>query len=240
MFNKHQYNILSERYFETLLGSIYTLIIMLGQAPLIAFCVILKFGSTQATETLYFIMALSCLWFGCINSCMEIAKEKNILKREKLFGLDLKAYLLSKIKVLSIVGLIEVFLYIFLLDKNIDTNLNIIFSFVALFLLYMAGMSLGLFLSEWMRNTTYAVISVPIVLIPQIVFSKFTLSENLSQGVVKKIESLMFVKWGLIALNNSKSNEFIFNNYMQAIGVIFLLIVFFIFLTYIHLILTDD
>lgn len=239
-FNKKQYYILSERYLECLLGDFSSLIWMIGQSPLIAGLIILRWKSWQATETLYFVIALSCVWFGCINACREIAKEKSILKRERLFGINSTAYLLSKVKILSLVGLIETGIFFFLLNHYLVLDLTGFLSFLCFFELYFSGMTLGLLLSRWCGNVNNAVISVPIAILPQIVFSKFILPENSLKGAALKIEQLMIVKWGFEALKASKKAEIDLSNYLISMILLFALGILFLFLTLGHLCMVSD
>lgn len=235
MFNRRQYSILSERYFETLLGDFTALLWMVGQAPIIAGLIILRWKSWQATETLYFVIALSVLWFGCINACREIAKESAIFKRELLFGLSIGAYLASKVKILSLVGLMEVALFFFALNHYLVLELSLLPAFAALFLAYISGMSLGLMLSRWCRTVNKAVISVPIAIIPQIVFSKFVLPTDTLKGAAATIEKLMIARWGFEALNACKKGEILFGTYFKSMSVLVLLGFAFLLLTLFHL-----
>ncbi len=240
MFNKRQYDILSERYFESLLGDFSTLAWMVGQAPIIGGLIILRWKGWQATESFYFVIALSSVWFGCINSCREIAKEADIYKRERLFGLDRAAYLASKIKVLSLIGIFEIGIFYFFVDRYINTDLQLFFAFTALFGLYFSGTTLGLMLSRWCKTTSRAVISVPIAIIPQIVFSKFVLPENTLKGTALKIEKLMVVKWGFEALQSCRKNEIAYGDYFISMAILIGLGLIFLFLTLFHLWFTGD
>jgi hypothetical protein len=240
MFNKRQYNILSERYFEILLGDFSSLLWMIGQAPLIAGLIILRWQSWQATETLYFVIALSAVWFGCINACREIAREAAVYQRERLFGLDIGAYLASKIKILSLIGLVEMALFYFLIHRYVDTDLYLFPAFVTLFALYFSGMNLGLLLSRWCRVPGRAVVAVPIVIIPQIVFSKFVLPENTLKGAAVKIEKLMVVKWGFEGLKASRKGEMVYGDYGVSMLILAVLTVVFILLTLFHLWFAED
>ncbi|MDM8517046.1 ABC transporter permease [Desulfobacterales bacterium HSG16] len=235
MFNKRQYSILSERYFEALLGDFSALAWMVGQAPLIGALIILRWKSWQATETLYFVIALSAVWFGCINSCREIAKESGIYKRERLFGLNSGAYLASKVKILSMIGVIEIGLFYLMINHYLDTNLMSFLAVTALFGLYFSGMSLGLMLSRWCGTVGKAVVAVPIVIIPQIVFSKFVLPENTLKGAALKIEKLMVVKWGFESLRSCKKGNIVYDDYMVSMIILILLGLIFLALTLFHL-----
>lgn len=235
MFDKRQFSILSERYFECLLGDFKRLAWMIGLGPLVAVPVILRWKSWQATESLYFVMALSAVFFGCINGCGEIAKESAIYKRERLFGLNIGAYLASKVKILSLIGLVEIGIFYFLLARYISTDLAAVPAFLALFLSYFSGMTMGLMLSRWCGAPLKAVISVPLVIIPQIVFSKFVLPANTLKGAGVKIEKLMVAKWGFEALNHCKKGEFIAGDWLFSAAVLIGLSLIFLALALFHL-----
>lgn len=235
MFDKRQYHILSERYFECMLGDFSSLIWMIGQAPLIAGLIILRWKSWQATDTLYFILALSSVWFGCINACREIAKELPIFQRESLFGLNRLAYLISKVKILVLIGLLEIGIFVILLHQYIDLDLQIVLAFCVCMLLYCSGAALGLLLSRWLGSVAKAVVAVPIAILPQIIFSKFVLPENSLHGASEKISKLMIAKWGYEALTYCRSGDIEWKNYLLSILSLSSLGLLFLLLTYLHL-----
>lgn len=240
MLDRRQYQILSERYLESLAGDLPSLIWMVGQAPLIAGVVILRWRSWQATDTLYFVLALSAVWFGCSNACREIAKERAIYRRERLFGLDAAAYLAAKVKILTLVGLVEIFLFYILIARYLDTDLSAFPAFITLCGLYFSGMSLGLLLSRWCGTVNRAVVAVPIVIIPQIVFSRFVLPENAMTGAALAVEKLMVVKWGFEALTHCRRGEFASADYLSAMGILLALGFGFLLLTLFHLWFAGD
>jgi hypothetical protein len=235
MINRRQFDLLSERYFECLLGDFPSLLWMIGQPPLIAALIILRWKSWQATETLYFVMALSVLWFGCINACGEIAKERAVYRRERLLGLDPFPYLASKGKILCLFGLLETGVFLFMLHRWLDLDLSLLPAFAALVLSYFAGMSLGLFLSRWCRTLRRAILSVPVAIIPQIVFSKFVLPEDSLKGAASKFEKAMPVKWGFEALRNARSGQIDWNAFLKSSAILTAIAFAFLILTLLHL-----
>jgi len=240
IFDKRQYGILSERYFETLMGDFSALVWMIGQGPLIAGLIILRWKSWGPTGTLYFVMALSAVWFGCINACREIARERVILRRERLFGLNMVSYLASKMKILGIIGLVEIGIFTILLHRYITLNLSPALAFVALFGLYGSGMCLGLMLSQWCGSVGKAVVAVPVVIIPQIVFSKFVLPASTLKGMALTIEKYMVVKWGYEALRHCRNGKIDVGDYLSSMGILVGLSGLFILLTLAHQWLSGD
>ena len=103
-----QLKVLSRRYGACFAGDWVTGALLFAQAPLIGWlCAVVWGGVERDTPSLHFVMALSAVWFGCINACREIVKERTIFERERLFGLSLPAYVGSKIAVLAGLGLAQ-------------------------------------------------------------------------------------------------------------------------------------
>ncbi len=108
---RRQSHILAARYRDCMLGDKGGLLLVLAQAPFIGWLCAVVWGSIeQDTPALYFVLCLSAVWFGCINACREIVKERAILERERLFGLRPGAYVVSKVWVLAALGAVQVVL----------------------------------------------------------------------------------------------------------------------------------
>jgi hypothetical protein len=201
----------------------------------IAGLIALRWKSLQASETLYFIMALSAVWFGCVNACREIAGELPIFRRECLFGLDVGSYLASKVKILGLVGLVEIGLFYFMLHRLLDLNLVLVPAFAAAFGLYFTGMNLGLLVSRWSGSVSKAVASVPVAIIPQIVFSKFVLPEGSLRGMGAKVEKTMPAKWGFEAIKACKKGEVQWGEFFGSFSILIGIGALFFLLTLFHL-----
>jgi len=108
---RSQVGVLTARYAASMAGDLPTVALLLAQAPLIGWLCTLVWGSVDGdTPSLHFVMCLSAVWFGAINACREIIKERAILERERLFGLSMPRYVLSKGVVLAGLGLAQVLL----------------------------------------------------------------------------------------------------------------------------------
>jgi hypothetical protein len=153
-------------------------------------------GSVESdTPSLYFVLALSAVWFGCIGACREIIKERAIVERERFFGLSLGAYVGSKFGILATVGLVQVLLLQLTVEWKIQLDGPFLLHTVALFLGSLCGTGLGLLVSALAERQERAVWAVPTLIIPQILFSEFALPEHLFGELTKAIEKLMPVRW---------------------------------------------
>ena len=115
-----QLNVLCERYLEIVFSDRGNTLLLLLQAPLIAFFIVLTWRDVDiATDSLYYVMTLTALWFGTFNSCREVVKEGAILDREARLGVKPGPYLLSKLLVLALVSFIQCLCLCFIVNRSI-------------------------------------------------------------------------------------------------------------------------
>ncbi len=136
-----------------------------------------------------FLMMIATLWFGCNNAAQQITREAAVLRRERVSGLGLHTYLISKWKFLSWITIVQsvmmllCMLAVLGLSAAIGTSPKVEWSqataagwvlhLTALTLTAITGVGIGLAISALARSSTQAAIWVPLVLIPQILFAGF-------------------------------------------------------------------
>ncbi|MFD2159321.1 ABC transporter permease [Rubritalea tangerina] len=193
---KRQKRILTERYWDCLLGDFKSVLLLILQAPLIGWLCTVVWGSLgSVSPMLYFVLCLSSVWFGAVNACREIVKERAILQRESLFGLSSLAYLLSKFQVLSILALCQVSLLLMAVEWQLALPGPFVIQIITLWFCSIAGVGLGLTISSFAGNQERAVLSVPILIIPQILFSEIAVPSHLFGKTMAIAEKLMPVRW---------------------------------------------
>ncbi len=193
----YQLKVLSARYRACLLGDWQTLMLLIAQAPIIGWLCALAWGSIERdTPSLYFVMVLASVWFGCINACREIVKERRIVERERLFGLSLSAYVGSKFTTLALLGLLQALLLQIAIEWHMALQGHFLIQTLALWGASLAGTGLGLIISSAAYTQERAVSLVPVLLIPQILFSEFVIPREYYTDVTALIEKLMPVYWG--------------------------------------------
>jgi ABC transport system ATP-binding/permease protein len=122
-----------------------------------------------------FFAYIATLWFGCGNAAQEIVKELPIFRRERLIGLGRHAYLLAKFLALAAVTALQSLLLYGvtqLCTGGIDGAWP--WQVPGLLLAACAAVGIGLAISAFAKSVLQAVMIVPLVLIPQILFSGFT------------------------------------------------------------------
>jgi ABC-type multidrug transport system ATPase subunit len=208
-----QLSILTHRYLKILLRDRINLSISLLTAPigisLIALAIrgknpfILGSESDPALAPLalrvLFVFTCAAIWAGLASSLQEIVKEAAIYLRERLVNLALLAYLGSKVLVLGGLALFQTLLtaiVILICFKSPESHL--IFWFLGLgitnFLTLIASIGLGLMVSAWVKNITQANSSLPLLLLPQIIFSGILFDMT---GIGKYISWLMLSRWSI-------------------------------------------
>lgn len=200
-FDRYQAGVLADRYLEIVLSDWKNTLLLLMQAPLLAFMAVMVWQNVdKTTPTLYFVMVLSIFWIGCMNACREIVKERQLFLRERMYNLDVGSYLYSKVRVLSLVGVVQVGLYALIVAKYIDTRVPIGWLILVLLATLLCGTCLGLLISAAVKRSDYAVGLVPLVIIPQIVFSEFTIDADNFAGISEWLFLLMPARWGYESL----------------------------------------
>lgn len=219
----HQFSLLTRRYLRLLVRDRVNLLILLLQAPIIAWLVTLlaeKNGvhnvmspdhpglhaDFYAQRTL-FIMVCSAIWFGIINAAREIVKEAQIYRRERDINLRIGPYVASKVVVLGVLCAVQSAMLLGIVGLKSGYPLRGILwpgrtgaiaeLYISLLLVALAGLMMGLLVSALAPTTDRALSIVPIILIPQIIFSGVIFS--MTDSVGKLISYVMPARWGMQA-----------------------------------------
>ena len=194
-----QWLTLSRRYSEVLFKDKLTLFILLAQAPIIALMTYFVMGADQPRDFVYFVLALVAVWFGTSVSAREIVRERPVYERERMVNLGLLPYLASKLFVLGIIVSLQCFM-LFVPLKLLDLiglmpmpgeHLGIP-QFWAMLLTAGVGISVGLLVSALVRTSEMATSLVPLILIPQILFSGLV---GVPNGINKVVSMTMPAAW---------------------------------------------
>lgn len=199
-----QLSTLIDRTVATHTGSLTTLVILFLQPPLVGMILGLGWQKQEATASTYLCMAIAAVYLGCMNAACAIVKERAIFDRERMFCLNIWAYLLAKMVVLGLVSILQMVLllaaqgYFMHLEPGIGSHLLFLIGLVAS---AAAATALGLAISAFATSSYMAVILVPVLIIPQIVFSKVVLgASGIDKRIPSIIEKITITKWGFEAL----------------------------------------
>lgn len=156
---------------------------------------------TQASLALRLLFIFSCvaIWIGLSNAIREIVKESAIYFRERLLNLGLLPYFTSKLIIRGALGLAQtslitiVVLLVFEAPKSELISWPLGFA-ITTFLTLLASTSLSLMLSAFVKTENEGNGILPLIMIPQIIFSGvlFTL-----EGWSSKVSWLMLSRWSI-------------------------------------------
>ncbi len=194
-----QWATLSRRYAGVLLRDKLNLFILFAQAPIIAVLTYFVMGENQPRDFVYFILSLVSVWFGTSISAREIIRERPIYKRERMVNLGLVPYLFSKVFVLGvIVGIQCLFLFVPLKFLDLTGLMPMpgeflgVPQFWTMLLTAAVGIALGLLISAVVKTSELATSIVPLILIPQILFSGLV---GVPSGINKAAGLIMPAAW---------------------------------------------
>jgi len=163
-------------------------------------------NSGADAQTLLFIMAFAAVLFGVINGVRAIVREVPIYRRERMVNLGIAPYMFSKIVVLGILSLLQSAILVYLVNLKAPYGQGIFLPpiveiYITMALTSLAGLMLGLLLSAVAPNTDRAMSLVPLILIPQVIFSGvvFKLDTPILQGV----GALFAARWAIAGMGST-------------------------------------
>ncbi len=210
-----QFIIYLHRNIKTKITNVQWLCIALLEAPLLAFiCSLLtRYAPPEGYTVMdnknlvsYFFMAVIVATFiGMSGSAEEIIKDRALLKREKFLHLSYSSYIWSKIVFTAGLSLIQTFLFIVV--GNFIMGLHGLFFvwWLILFVTALLSNLIGLLLSKKLDSVVAIYISIPLLLIPQILLCGLVvdfsdLTPKSKTGNVPIIGDLIPSRWAYEAL----------------------------------------
>lgn len=203
---------LMRRYLDLIFADKKNLLILLLQAPLIAIIIGLVFNTdglpaqrAEAESKIFFILVLSAIWFGTLNSARELVKELPIYLRERSVNLGITPYLISKLLPLAALCLIQCTLLMGIVSLMVSLPGSYLERVFSLFMAAMAATCMGLAVSAFVDSNDKAVATAPILLIPQVVLSNAVVILSNAGLWVAKLSIISY--WALDAMKTTLSSE---------------------------------
>ncbi len=183
------FRIVLERLWRIVSANPRNLALLLGQ-PVVIGLLVAWMADTVSFKL--FLAWLATFWFGCSNAAQEIIKELPIYRRERLVGLGRNAYLLTKFSFWSAATFLQAaLLYICIQFGPKTLTGSAEWQLASLAATALVGVAIGSAISALVRTTTQAVMLVPLILLPQIVFSGYVLPSFAVQGAKKTLCEIM-------------------------------------------------
>jgi ABC-type multidrug transport system ATPase subunit len=179
--------LLARRQFELLKRDRASIALLIGQPLLIGLALSLVSVDEGAIPYKLFFGMVVAFWFGCSNAAPQIVREKAILDRERGIGLGLVPYLGSKFVFFAALTLLQVVVLWIILSIPWYPEIGTFPSGESLVAglagrlwqalgvggIVLCATAWGLAVSAWARRAAQASFVVPLLVIPQILFSGF-------------------------------------------------------------------
>jgi len=191
-----QFLIFVKRDFRSKIGNMQYLLINLSEAPVLAFLLsyIIKYYSLENESgyifsknenlPIYIFMAvIVALFVGLTVSADEIIKDRKILKRESFLNLSRVSYLSSKMFLLFSLAAYQAVVFVLIGNTILEIKGMYWDYWLILFSAWTFAVVLGLNISDGFKTSVTIYISIPFLIIPQIILSGIIVQyEKLNPG----------------------------------------------------------
>lgn len=208
-----QLSLLSQRYARLIWRDRLNLILSLVTAPIGIALIVLSLGDqnplahsasptmAQAPLALRVLFVFTCaaLWVGLSSTAQEFVKEASIYARERLVNLQLLPYVASKVLIHSGLAILQTLLIVAVVLIGFQAPESSLLPWVlglavTAFLTLLASFSFGLMISAFAHNESQASSTLPLVLLPQIIFSGVLFELN---GLNQLLSWLTISRWSV-------------------------------------------
>jgi ABC-type multidrug transport system ATPase subunit len=218
-----QWGVLTRRTLETLVRNRLTLAILVGSPALVVgmFAILFRPGafdfqhpSPSSMVMIGFWVVFAAFFFGLTYGLLQICTERTILRRERLVGLRLGAYVASKVTILvPFLALVVVaMLGVLRLLNRLPNRLPSTYASmgVSLLLCAVAALSLGLLASAAVGNVAQATLALPMLCLPAVLFSGAILPVNLMARAGVALSAVIPSRWAFEAIGHDLGARRIF------------------------------
>lgn len=221
-----QWWIFIKRSVMTKITNAQYLAITLLEAPLLALvCALLTHYTPPEGEysvmdnknlVSYLFMAVIVATFvGMSGSAEEIIKDRALLKREKFLNLSYHSYIWSKVVLMAAVSLLQTLLFIIVGNSIMGIHFQWLVWWGILFTVSVLANLTGLLLSQCMGSVVAIYITIPMLLIPQILLCGLVVNFNdltpkSTTGNVPIVGNLIPSRWAYeaLAVENYTGNDY--------------------------------
>ena len=174
------------------------------------------FGDNPNLPAFLFMSVIVALFLGLVISAEEIFKDRKILKREKFLNLSRSSYLFSKISILFTISAIQSLIFVIITNWMLEIRGMGFEYWLILFTASCWANMIGLNISSGLNSVVTIYILVPIILVPELLFSGVVVEFNkmhnkiASEKSVPVIGDMMTSRWAYEALmvTQFKDNSF--------------------------------
>jgi ABC transport system ATP-binding/permease protein len=209
-----EFRALAGRYFHTLTRDLRTLLLLVGQAPLIGILIGVVFGAgafssaaspTDAVELTLMLMTGS-IWLGVSSAVREVVKERGLVERDFDFGVRLDSYVLAKAVVLFALNFVQVVLLtaVVLLLQPLHLRSSASLELLGLAVLTgWASVAMGFLASCLARSVDQAAGALPLLLMPQLLFAGGLIPTAQMPGPIRAFSNIIYARWAFAGMGSA-------------------------------------
>ena len=184
-----QWKVLHARNWRARFQDRINALVLMLQSPVIATLIAVVFHGNnreiyESAATIYFLMVIASVWFGCSNSARDICGEWAIYRRERMYNLGVIPYVISKLTVGFLISLIQCVALLAIVTSFCRLNAPLLPVLAALWFASLCGICIGLFVSAFSspfkKSNEIAVGLIPIILLPMVILG----------GLIKPIKEM--------------------------------------------------
>jgi len=176
------------------------------------------FRLNQNLPSYLFVSVIVALFIGLTVSAEEIIKDKKNLKRESFLNLSKGSYIYSKILIMFIISAVQTLLFVLVGNLILEINGMWFNYWLILFSLSCFANLLGLNISASFNTVKVIYILIPILIIPQLLFSGVIVKFDKLNPIFSQEDSVPFIgnimasRWAYEALAVTQFKENSFNS----------------------------
>jgi ABC transport system ATP-binding/permease protein len=178
------------------------------------------FSENENLPQYLFIAVVVSLFLGLTVTAEEIIKDRKIVKRESFLNLSKTSYLLSKVSIMFILSAIQTLTFVLIGNYVLEIENMTWYYWLILFSTACSANMIGLNVSSAFKSEKVIYITVPILIIPQLLFSGVIVKFDKLHPVfstsneVPFIGDIMVSRWAYEALVTTQFTE---NNYQKKV-----------------------
>jgi ABC-type multidrug transport system ATPase subunit len=171
------------------------------------------FGLNNNIPAFLFMAVIVALFLGLILSAEEIFRERKLLERERFLNLSRSSYLFSKTMVMFLISAMQMLIFILISNYILEIKDMNWRYFIILFSTAAWANMVGLNISSGFKSVVTIYILVPLILVPQLLFSGVVVDfNNLNRSIqsfkhVPAIGDAMTSRWSYEALVTTQFSD---------------------------------
>lgn len=164
------------------------------------------FAENSNIPVFLFMIVVVAMFLGMSCSAEELIKDRKIIERERFLNLNRFSYLTSKTTILTVLSAYQSFSFLIISFKILLIPANFYIFWLIMFLTLFASNMIGLLISSFSKNIVTVYISIPLILVPQMLLGgtmiKFEDMNPLvsSPKYVPIVADFMLSRWAYEAL----------------------------------------